>query len=410
MASKPEKPQDNNLVSSLLSPVRGLASLILRTGEGITRLSARVHLQFSHLPWLNDTDVEPTLAHAPFPYRATYNVFYGLRKLTESNGDASSMPSPLKTVWAKRFLGILNGVVGDKLDRWENPLSLPMELFDESGRDVSEEPVSVDSGEDVIVFLHGLCMNEEDWDSIAHRNFVRNLRNEGFKPFWLSYNTGRPIPENGREFHQCLDRMDSQLPPDSSIILVGHSMGGLVTRSAFRWASDADSAWVDRITHAAYLGSPHFGAPLERLGHNANSLLGLLPFTEPFMSLGLIRSLGIQQLRHGTIHPEIDLGSGDSLKLPDGTSHLLIGTTLGEIGQHTPIGDGLVPLSSALGRDEKSTKELAAEDLKRVHLEDLDHFQLMKHPDVYSQLEDWLGVSDEEIVASVENKAKLPAS
>jgi triacylglycerol esterase/lipase EstA (alpha/beta hydrolase family) len=128
-------------------------------------------------------------------------------------------------------------------------------------------------------------MTHQAWEGPAHRDFLEDLRTNGYRPLLLHYNTGRAIPDNGRNFQNLLTRLSQSLSPDASIILIGHSMGGLLVRSACHFDTRDGSSVRERISRVAYLGSPHFGAPLERLGYHGNSLLGLLAFTRTFMSL-----------------------------------------------------------------------------------------------------------------------------
>ena len=53
------------------------------------------------------------------------------------------------------------------------------------------------------------------------------------------------------------------------VALVGHSMGGLVSRSAAHSRSSDGAAWVEHVRKVVSLGSPHMGAPLEQAVHYA---------------------------------------------------------------------------------------------------------------------------------------------
>ncbi len=101
---------------------------------------------------------------------------------------------------------------------------------------------------------------------------------DGWTPLHVRYNTGLPILENGRKLSWLLDDVVARWPvPVERIALVGHSMGGLVTRVA----GTHESQWRKQLTHVACLGSPHQGAPLEQVVHRAAGLLARLPETAP---------------------------------------------------------------------------------------------------------------------------------
>jgi pimeloyl-ACP methyl ester carboxylesterase len=234
-------------------------------------------------------------------------------------------------------------------------------------------------------------MTEDGWTGPAYEDFVGHLEQRGHATYRLAYNTGRGIPDNGRQLHDLLSGLNDQLGDDSGIILIGHSMGGLVIRSACEWARHRESAWLDTLTRAVYLGSPHLGAPLEQIGHHANSMLGILPVTKPFKSLGRVRSQGIRDLRHGQVRRGDRSGAPESARLAEGVRHLLVGATMNRLGRHTPLGDGLVPLASALGRDEASDRGITGSHLERVHLEDCGHIELLSDRRVYECLRNRLG-------------------
>ena len=158
-------------------------------------------------------------------------------------------------------------------------------------------------------------------------------------------------------------------------MIVGHSMGGLVARSACRHAAEAGHAWLGRLRTLVCLGTPHHGAPLERGGRWLEGALGLSPYTAPLARLGAIRSTGIQDLRHG-----------DATPLPAGVACCTVAGTLGP----GPIGDGLVPLASALGRHRRPEKTLAFPPERSFVGRGLGHFDLLDRPEVYARLRAWL--------------------
>ena len=83
------------------------------------------------------------------------------------------------------------------------------------------------------------------------------------------------------------------------IVIVGHSMGGLVARSACHYGSVEDHAWTGAVRHVFCLGSPHLGAPLEKGVNALGWALGRVPETRPLANLLGVRSAGIKDLRYG---------------------------------------------------------------------------------------------------------------
>jgi len=126
-----------------------------------------------------------------------------------------------------------------------------------------------------------------------------------FTPLYVRYNTGLHISANGRALAQLLGDVVAAWPTGvEEIVLVGHSMGGLVARSACHYAEVDGHRWTDSVRHVFCLGSPHLGADLEK-GTNAVAwAFGRLPETRAFSTILNARSVGIKDLRYGSCAEE----------------------------------------------------------------------------------------------------------
>jgi hypothetical protein len=281
---------------------------------------------------------------------------------------------------AEARLAALNGVLGDHLAASRNPLAIPMQLRHEGrtlplGREVLAAALPQAGGR-LLLLVHGLCMSDRSWSRNGHDHGSALARDLGMTPVRLLYNSGRPIAENGRELAWLLERLLEAWPVAApEVAIVGHSMGGLVARSACRHAAETGRAWLGRLRTLVFLGTPHHGAPLERGGRWLEGALGRSPYTAPLARLGAIRSAGIQDLRHG-----------DATPLPAGVACYAVAGTLGP----GPIGDGLVPLASALGRHRRPERTLALPRERRFVGQGLGHFDLLDEPEVYARLRAWL--------------------
>jgi len=181
---------------------------------------------------------------------------------------------------------ILNAAIGDKLAARNDPLAIRM-----SAR-IDGEPTPA-----LAVFVHGLAENDRSW---GHRFGARLRADFGFTPVYIRYNTGRHISDNGQELAALLsDLVDTWPTLVDQIILVGHSMGGLVVRSACHYAVAGNAPWPRVVTDAFYLGSPQTGASLERVVSKLGWALGHLAETRPYADLVNVRSAGIKDLRYG---------------------------------------------------------------------------------------------------------------
>jgi pimeloyl-ACP methyl ester carboxylesterase len=190
--------------------------------------------------------------------------------------------------------------------------------------------------------------------------------------------------------------------PLEELVVVGHSMGGLLVRSAIHQAQARGDGWPARLTRLACLGTPHHGAPLERGGHWIDIILGASPYTAAFARLGKLRSAGITDLRHGSLLDEDR--SGDDrfahrhdtrtvLPLPQGVDCLAVAGSLGQQAgelREKLLGDGIVPLDSALGRHKLASRCLQFAPDRQWVGQGVNHIELLHDDGVLAQLLRWL--------------------
>lgn len=382
MTSQPQQPDttsfrlDNR--SALVSAGKhsvALTHLSLLAAHGLTRLAASTHATIASAPPLQGESQEAE--QAPSPYHAVSQGLLWLAALVRQWGERVPPEN------GGLFRSAINGVLGDTLAEHANPLQQGMSLRDAHGTLLTAEHWQGDATRGLVLFVHGLCLSEREWQSSEHQRFAEELRDAGYGVAWLRYNTGRAIPENGADLSGLLETANASGLP---LTLIGHSMGGLVIRAATHQAEQQGLSWRTRLQHAIYLGSPHQGAPLERAGESANRLLGLTAYTRPFMQIGSTRSNGIRDLRHGRI-----AAHERPVQLAAGVRHLLVAGHLGKSNLDW-LGDGLVPVSSALGQHLEPEKALRGEDVTRQQLPALGHMALLRDERVYALLRDWLAV------------------
>jgi len=208
-------------------------------------------------------------------------------------------------------------------------------------------------------------------------------RELGYTPIYLHYNTGLRLAANGEAFARQLEQLAAGWPHRiDRLVLLCHSMGGLVARCAIESARAAGHRWPSNLTDIVFLGTPHHGAPLERAGHWIDLTLSNTPYAAPFARLSKVRSAGITDLR-----------SGIDLPLPKGVRCCAIAGLLGEEEgalKGRLLGDGLVPLDSALGRSAVVARQLAFADDRRFIARGVNHMQLLSRLEVCVQLRKWL--------------------
>lgn len=254
----------------------------------------------------------------------------------------------------------------------------------------------------IIVFVHGLMETEHAFEIGEGPHYGPLFAELGHTPVHVRYNSGRHISVNGRGLAQRLDRLVQDWPIDvEQIILVGHSMGGLVVRSAVHHADQVGQGWVRHVTATASLGTPHLGAPLESLAHYGSAALLAFRETASFGTLLRRRSAGIRDLRGGSLvdadwenrDPD-ELGAAIAQEIPllPGVDHYFASATItrsprNPIGRL--IGDGLVLRPSASG--ENRARRIGFDPANGVHLDRAHHFSLLANEDVAIALIDWVG-------------------
>ena len=390
--------------------LRGISRLTIDAIVGLTDLVEAMHHNISQTPGpLGEVSPGRTKGVTGFVYRSIRSVtgLVGsgldrvLAQLVPLLGQSSSSPG------REAVLAALNGVLGDYLAESSNPLAISMRIRRE-GRPLPLEKhalseVLVEPGGKLLVLAHGLCMNDLQWNRKDHDHGAALARNLGYTPVYLHYNSGCHVSSNGREFAGLLETLVAEWPvPVEELVIVGHSMGGLVARSACHYAALAGHGWLQRLGALVFLGTPHHGAPLERGGNWVNLILGASPYTAPFARLAKIRSAGITDLRYGNLVDEDWSGrerfahEGDTRKsvpLPNGVPCYAIAATLGEDAGNLSgriLGDGLVPLDSALGRHAEPARTLAFPDNRQRVIQGVNHLDLLSDVAVCEQIRQWL--------------------
>ena len=451
--TKPSIPKPRSLLRHLRpTDLKAAAQLATQATQGVVNMVEGVHRSVHRQLGLS-TSAMPDKTSG-----LTGQVYRGIRGVAALVGKGSDAvlgallplldnPATLPEASPQReaVLAALNGVMGDRLVATGNPLAQAMELR------VAGQILALDTPEilnqqlaasqsasrvipaspHLLLLIHGLCMNDTQWLRQGHDHGAYLAQALGCTPVYLRYNSGRHVSQNGRELAAQLERLVVAWPvPLARITLVGHSMGGLVARSAIHLAHKAGQGWPSLLRELVFLGTPHHGAPLERAGHGVDVLLGATPFSAPFAQLGKLRSAGITDLRHGYVTDadwESAPGEGwragfedrrEPLPLPDGVACFAVAATLA--GQPRPktagksrlrteperagksaaglaasalaavAGDGMVPVESALGQHDEARRRLLFAPDSQCIVYQTGHLDLLSSPAVAEQLLAWL--------------------
>ena len=388
--------------------LRGLNRLTIDGIAGIVDLVEAMHYNIASVPGiLAKPKRDRTTGITGLVYRSVRGVIglvgHGLdtllARLEPLLGERSTWPG------REALLAALNGVLGDYLAASNNPLAITMRLRQggialPSERQSLAAAIPHASGR-LVVLLHGLCMNDLQWKRKGHDHGAALARDLSYKSVYLHYNSGLHISTNGRAFADLLETLVQLWPvPLTELVLIGHSMGGLVGRSACHYAALAGHEWLRRLEKVVFVGTPHHGAPLERGGNWVDLLLGSNAYSAPLARLGKIRSAGITDLRYGNLVDE-DWKMRDRFKrsgdrrvavpLPEGVACYAIAATTGKTAGDLSdwlIGDGIVPLAHANPR-----LALTFDESRQWVAYGTNHLDLLSRPEVYAHIKQWLVAS-----------------
>ena len=329
------------------------------------------------------------------------------------------------------FLPVLNGALGDQLAARHDPRAISMS-FRRGGHDVAVADLGLsEPHQKTVVFVHGLMGDELIWQTGFEEKSGGLLRygprlaaEAGVRVLYVRYNTGLHISENGRALHQLLTDLLGTYPDAlGELVLVGHSMGGLLIRSACYYASApseqptgkkgttskkkiADPApWLAHVRSVFLLGVPHDGSYLEQNGLLVERLLKRINlFPTRFVSEAIARrSNGIKDLGQALLVDE-DWQQPDDPALPRPRTvvpllpgvryHVLVGAWLRTSlprAVRDYFGDGLVGAASGQGElfgDETTLPP--GTSVRTAHFGHQHHVGLLRHPEVYHYLRQWV--------------------
>ena len=294
-----------------LSDLRGYSRLAVDATIGVTDIVETVHANILRGPFLRASATGRTRGITGLVYR---NI-RGVTRLVGVSLDAllalldTALDPAASSAEREALQAAANGVLGDHLAASANPLAIPMRLRrDGQPLDLTTPALAAalpqPTGK-ILVLAHGLCMNDRQWRRKEHDHGAALAADAGFTPVYLHYNSGLHVSTNGRAFAGQLEALLGAWPvPVDELVIIGHSMGGLLARSAYHYGELAGHAWPRHLRKIVFLGTPHHGTIFERGGNWVTVALGVSRYTAAFARLGKIRSAGITDLRYGSFLDE----------------------------------------------------------------------------------------------------------
>jgi hypothetical protein len=394
---------------SHVDDLRGASRLAIEATESVTGLVEAMHRTIGGGPAVLGRPLDgPTRLVTGL----VYSTIRGVTHLVGASIDvALAQLGPLlgdSVPGAEReaMLAVLNGVLGDYLDDTGNPLAIAMRLRHD-GHELALEPAALRASfatpsRKLVILVHGSCMHDRHWLRLGHDHGAALARDLGYTPLYLHYNSGLHISANGRALSAIIEALVTAWPvPVEELAIVGHSMGGLIARSACHVAESAGHRWRGALRRLVCLGSPHHGAALEQGGNWIDVLLGVSRYSAPLARLGKIRSAGVTDLRYGNVLDEHWHGRDRFARSPDARTPLPLpqagdcyavaaSTSVGAQPGRRLSGDGLVSVDSALGRHARRELTLAFPEAHQWIGFGMGHLDLLGRPEIYETIRRWL--------------------
>lgn len=397
--------------------IRSVAGLAGEAGEVLTTLVRDVHSGIAgRVFYAIGPTAKPTqVVHDAISHTVYQAMRGGIRGATRVGGAWAGRvwgredDSPLeRRPKIRATAAVLNGLYGHQLAAHGNGFALSMQIrSDDEIVALTADAIAAAypaPARRIVVFLHGLFLTELSWwrrPRAGHdqRSYGERLSEDlGFTPIYLRYNSGLHISDNGQSLAALLDRLCELWPvPIDEILLVGHSMGGLVARSGCHYGQQHQHRWTELVSHVVCLGSPHLGADVERGINAASWALARLRETRGVARFLNKRSAGIKDLRYGACveedwrdHDLDEFLRDRCIDVPflATAAYHFVATTAAPAAVGLLVGDYLVRPHSASGTGKY--RRLPFQPHHGLTLAGMHHFDLLNHPHVYAKLHEWV--------------------
>lgn len=345
---------------------------------------------FNHMPGIGNSTQLIQQAHNAMTdsmYAAFHQAGGDLLEITGNMEKQSNTIDPAQQLpgqLVSNLRSALNGAFGEHLAKANHLLAIPMGIYrDDRLIPLTPQALSMawpQNTNRLGIFIHGLVCNEHCWEAAPNAvDIPRRLEAEaGYTALTLRYNTALPIVENGARLALLLNELLSVWPyPVQELIIIGHSMGGLLARSAFEQSKTTEFNWPALTRMIICLGSPNLGSSIEQLGQLSSTALRLAGMSKPHANIATPGNLDLLDE-----HKDTDLPRP---RPPDIAWRFIGGSLtddpdnpLGEL-----FGDGLISLASA------TPHELTG-NIESVRLGAVNHMGLLSEPRVYAQIIAWL--------------------
>ncbi len=392
------------------SEIQGLTNLIVDATIGITDIVESLHKQVVHPPFLPSTTIQKLITKiASITYQnIKWSTLFVGKNLHKILGKINPLIGKIKDSDKKEIiLSILNGVIGDYLEEKENPLKIDMQFrYQSKALKIDTESLKTaypNINGKILLMVHGSCMNDIQWTRKNHNHGAVLAENLNKTLVYLNYNSGKHISTNGKNLSKLLQELTENWPvPVTELVIINHSMGGLVTRSALHYGQQKQKNWTNHLKKIIFLGTPHHGSYIEKTGNYLDLILESIPYAKPFARLGKIRSAGVTDLRYGNLVDEdwhdkdrfeLKKDHRQNIQLPKNIKCFSIAAVNGkknDFVKNKILGDTLVSVKSALGQHKNPDKVLKFKKENMFIAYENNHLDLLNNLKILDKLNAWL--------------------
>jgi len=234
------RPQDFDLIPADELDVRGkfVVPRITRTGAG----AALVAVRNEQAPEIRQRFVPPRIYFA-----ITAVAHFSRRKCEVEFIDPLATETTNVSVRAMRTAADFTAPIALALSREHpekmgGPALLDPDKFADKARLIQIQPY--DPKKIPVLFIHGLQVTPVTWTPMLNALWADPLLRRNYQVWVFNYPTGFPIPYSAMLLRRQLEALDKAFPNHRPIVLVGHSMGGILSRLMIS-DSHGDTFWRD---------------------------------------------------------------------------------------------------------------------------------------------------------------------
>ena len=322
--------------------------------------------------------------------------------------------------WGRSGRSILNGMIGEYLEKEKNPLAIQMGFYHQSKKLSLDtqlaQQLNCPLSHKVVILVHGLTQLETVWDfppkgrsnnsivnhyigsffdapkNIGKESYGSKLQEEfGYTPFYLHYNTGLSLEKNGRNFATQLTQLFRAYPAEiNELMLIGFSMGGTLLRHAQYSAQKNQFSWLETLSKCIYLGDPNEGSPLDRLSNISREAIRRISLRYINIWTDRLgeRSKGVQSLKQGArVLSESQERDLECASYTESSRHYFISGSSSKSRQgilNRLLGDPLVPENRTISSSAPTNSQIA-------RIEGLSYYYPIAHSErVYRLIATWV--------------------